>query len=199
MPYLAPPQNEGLEYWPQWRQYQEYGGGILCDWGAHMFDIAQWGLGMDHTGPVEYIPPADPKAVRGLRMLYANGVEMVHEDFERGWAVRFIGTEGSIDVSRRFLDSNPTNIVEADLNNASVQLIDTKENHYQDFIDAVKSRTKPICDAEVGHRSASICNIANIAYDLHRPLSWDPVKEKFKGDGEANKHRKMKYRKGYKL
>ena len=196
---LAPPQNEGLEYWPQWRRYREYGGGILCDWGAHMFDIAQWGLGMDHTGPIEYIPPADRGAVRGLRMIYANGVEMVHEDFDRGWAVRFIGSEGSIDVSRRFLDSNPANIVDADLSNAKVELIDTKENHYQDFIDAVKSRSKPICDVEIGHRSASICNIANIAYDLGRPLSWDPVKEKFNGDGAANKLRKKKYSKGYKL
>ena len=63
-------------------------GAILADWGAHMFDIAQWGLGMDRSGPVSFAPPADPKAVRGLQMKYANGIEMVHEDFGRGWAVR---------------------------------------------------------------------------------------------------------------
>lgn len=196
---LAPPKNNGLEYWPQWRAYKEYGGGILCDWGAHMFDIAQWGLGMDHTGPIEWIPPSDPKAVRGLRMIYANGVEMVHEDFDRGWAVRFIGSEGSLDVSRRFLDSDPENIVSAKIKDSEIRLINTNENHYQDFVDAVKSRSKPICDVEVGHRSASICNIANIAYQLNRPLKWDPVKEKFEDDGEANKLRSKKYRKGYKL
>jgi len=81
-------------FWPKWRDYQEFGGGILSDWGAHMFDIAQWGLGMDDSGPVELIPPTDRNAVRGLRMIYENGIELRHEDFDRGWAVRFIGTEG---------------------------------------------------------------------------------------------------------
>lgn len=196
---LAPPQNEGLKYWPQWRAYKEYGGGILCDWGAHMFDIVQWGLGMDHTGPIDWIPPNDPKAVRGLRMIYANGVEMVHEDFDRGWAVRFIGSEGNLDVSRRFLESDPENITSAQIKDSEIRLINTNENHYQDFVDAIKSRSKPICDVEVGHRSATVCNIANIAYQLNRPLKWDPVKEKFQRDSDANKLRTKKYRKGYKL
>lgn len=195
---LAPPTNN-IKYWPQWRQYQEYGGGILCDWGAHMFDIAQWGLGMDHTGPVEYIPPVDPSAVRGLRMIYANGVEMVHEDFGRGWAVRFIGTEGSLDVSRSFLDSKPEKIVSAKIKDSETRLYDSKENHYKDWIDAIKTRTKPICDVEIGHRSASICNLANIAYQVGQPLKWDPVKEKFLQGGKANKLLGKKYRKGYKL
>ena len=82
-----------------------------------MFDIAQWGLGMDHTGPVEWIPPTNPKAVRGLKMIYENGIEMVHEDFGRGWGVRFIGTKGALDVSRQYLDSNPENIVSAEIKN----------------------------------------------------------------------------------
>lgn len=195
---LAPPTNN-IKYWPQWRQYQEYGGGILCDWGAHMFDIAQWGLGMDHTGPVEYIPPVDPSAVRGLRMIYANGVEMVHEDFDRGWAVRFIGTEGSLDVSRSFLDSKPEKIVSAKIKDSETRLYNSKENHYKDWIDAIKTRTKPICDVEIGHRSASICNLANIAYQVGQPLKWDPVKEKFLQGGKANKLLGKRYRKGYKL
>lgn len=194
---LAPSTNK-IKYWPQWRKYKEYGGGILCDWGAHMFDIAQWGLGMDHTGPVEWIPPKDPKAVRGLKMIYENGIEMVHEDFGRGWGVRFIGSEGTLDVSRQYLDSNPENIVSAEIKSGETRLYDSQENHYQDWINAIKKRSKPICHAEVGHRSASICNIANIAYWLNRPLKWDPVKEKF-NDKQANKLRKKKYRKGYKL
>ena len=110
---VSPPLE--MKLWPQWRQFREYGGGILSDWGAHMFDIAQWGLGMDRTGPVKLIPPKDPDAKRGLKMIYANGVEMVHEDFGRGWAVRFIGSEGSLDVSRKFLDSKPEII--ADIRN----------------------------------------------------------------------------------
>lgn len=200
LPYhsLLAPATNNIKYWPQWRKYKEYGGGILCDWGAHMFDIAQWGLGMDHTGPVEWTPPSDPKAVRGLVMKYANGVEMVHEDFGRGWGVRFIGSEGSLDISRQYLDSDPANIVTAEIKSGETRLYDTKENHYQDWLNAMKNRSKPICHGEVGHRSASICNIANIAYWLNRPLKWDPVKEKF-NDREANKLRKKKYRKGYKL
>lgn len=200
LPYhsLLAPTTNNIKYWPQWRKYKEYGGGILCDWGAHMFDIAQWGLGMDHTGPVEWTPPSDPKAVRGLVMKYANGVEVVHEDFGRGWGVRFIGSEGSLDISRQYLDSDPANIVTAEIKSGETRLYDTKENHYQDWLNAMKDRSKPICHGEVGHRSASICNIANIAYWLNRPLKWDPIKEKF-NDREANKLRKKKYRKGYKL
>lgn len=202
MPYrpynsaLAPSIPENI--WPKWRDYIEFGGGILSDWGAHMFDIAQWGLGMDHTGPVELVPPADPGAKRGLVFRYANGVEMVHEDFGRGWAVRFIGSEGSLDVSREFLDSNPAAIVGKELS-ATDKPLYRSDNHYQDWIDCMKTRQLPICDVEIGHRTASVCNIANIAYRVRRPLRWDPVKERFAGDGEANKMLHMKYEKPYKL
>ncbi len=105
---------------------------------------------------------------------------------------------GSLDVSRQYLDADPANIVSAEIKSGETGLYDSKENHYQDWINAMKQRTKPICHAEVGHRSASICNIANIAYQLNRPLRWDPVKEKF-NDKAANKLRKKKYRKGFKL
>lgn len=192
------PDSVDTKFWPDWRKFTEFGGGILCDWGAHMFDIAQWGLGMDSSGPVKWIPPTDPKAVRGLKMVYANGVEMVHEDFGRGWAVRFIGDKGSLDVSRQFLDSKPDNIVSATIKDSETHLYKS-ENHYLDWLDAVKNRTSPICPAETGHRSASVCNIANIAYHLNRPLEWDPAKEKFAGDGEANKLLTKKYRKPYTL
>lgn len=196
---LLAPETADTRYWPQWRDYKEYGGGILCDWGAHMFDIAQWGLGMDDTGPVEFIPPADRSAKRGLRMIYENGVEMVHEDFGRGWAVRFIGSEGTLDVSRSFLDSKPESIVTAELKGSDTRLYDTKENHYDDWIQAIKKRSQPICDVEIGHRSASVCNLANIAYQIGEPLKWDPAKEKFKGNKAANKLRGKTYRKGYEL
>ena len=193
---LAPVYN--AKPWPMWRNYKEFGGGILADWGAHMFDIAQWGLGMDETGPVTYIPPGDPKAVRGLKMIYANGVEMFHDDFGRGWAVRFIGSEGSLDISREFLDSKPEHIAKIRIKDTDVRLYHS-DNHYQDWIDAIKKRSTPVAGVETGHRSASICNIANIAYWLHRTLEWDPVKEKFTADAEANKLRTRKYRKPYTL
>ncbi len=182
---LAPSRND-VDFWPDFRLFREVGGGILCDWGAHMFDIAQWALGMDKTGPVRYIPPTDNSAVRGLRMFYENGIEMVHEDFGRGWGVRFIGSEGTMDVSRSYLETNPATILSAELKDSDIHLYNSKDNHYQDWLDSIKNRTQPICDVETGHRSASICNIANISYQLGRTLEWDPQKEQFKGDAEAN-------------
>ena len=192
---LAPPYREDMP-WPMWRKYQEYGGGILADWGAHMFDIAQWGLGMDHSGPSILLPPNDETAVRGLKMVYDNGVEMIHEDFGRGHAVRFIGTEGSLDVSRGFLDSNPTSIAKAKIGEGAKRLY-RSDDHVADWIQAIKKREDPVCNVETGHRSASVCNLANIAYKLHRPLKWDPVKEKFMDDGEADELQAYQYRKPY--
>ena len=193
---LSPPITNNI--WPKWRDYKEFGGGILSDWGAHMFDIAQWGLGMDNSGPVEFTPPENRNAVRGLKMKYANGIEMTHEDFGRGWAVEFVGREGKIRVSRSFFESDPESIVEQPIKDNEIHLYKS-ENHYQDWIDAIKKRSKPICDVETGHRSASVCNLANIAYQMGRPLKWDPVKEKFEGDKEANKLLGKEYRKGYKV
>jgi predicted dehydrogenase len=187
LPYnnrLSPPQPETM--FPDWRLFEETGGGILTDWGAHMFDIAQWGLGMDHTGPIRYIPPADQKAKRGMRMFYDNGVEMVHEDFGRGWGVRFIGSEGTLDISRGYLETTPANLLDSELKDSDIRLYNNRGNHYQDWLDAIKNDTDPICPAEIGHRSATIGNICNIAYDLGRPLNWDPVGQNFKGDAEAN-------------
>jgi predicted dehydrogenase len=195
-PELAPAPPETI--WPRWRDFSEFAGGILADWGAHMFDIAQWALDMDNSGPVEFIPPTDPGAKRGLRMIYANGVEMVHEDFGRGWAVRFIGEKGSLDISRGFLDSNPEEIVKHPIGENERRLY-RSDDHYQDWLNCVKNRQMPICDVETGHRSASVCNLANIAYWLNRPLRWDPVRERFIGDGKANKLLGKKYRKGYSL
>jgi len=195
LPYnnrLSPPTSE--EFFPDWRKFQETGGGILTDWGAHMFDIAQWGLGMDRSGPVRFEPPADKKAVRGMRMVYENGIEMVHEDFGRGWGVRFIGSEGILDVSRSYLETNPATILTAELEASKTVLDESRGNHYQNWLDAIKNRSQPICDVEIGHRSASIGNICNIAYDLGRPLDWNPKKEKFIGDKEANALRRRKYR-----
>jgi predicted dehydrogenase len=193
LPYNSLVAPEIVKTYPQWRDYKETAGGILSDWGTHMFDIAQWCLDMDKTGPITYIPPNDPKAVRGLKMYYENGIEMVHEDFGRGWGVRFIGELGTMDVSRTFLETTPSNIL-VSANEDLEQLFKDKGNHYQDWISAIKSRKQPICPVETGHRSASICNIANIAYELNETLHWNPVKEKFKNNRLANKARKRKPR-----
>jgi predicted dehydrogenase len=192
---LSPPYTD--KGWPKWRNYQEYGGGILSDWGAHMFDIAQWGLGMDHSGPVSFEPPQDRNAKRGLIMQYANGITMTHEDFGRGWAVQFNGTEGTLEVSRDFLDTKPEKIKDEVIGDNQKRLY-ASNNHYQDWLDAIKSRKQPICPAEVGHRTASICYLANIAYQTGQAFKWDPVKEK--SDVKAvNKLLAKKYRKPYLL
>lgn len=196
LPYnyrLSPPEAEA--FFPDWRKYKETGGGILTDWGAHMFDIAQWALGMDRSGPVRFEPPADRKAVRGIRMFYENGVEMVHEDFGRGYAVRFIGTEGILDISRGFLETNPATLLQTKLEASKIVLDGSTGNHSQNWLDAIKDKSLPICDVEIGHRSATVGNICNIAYELGRPLDWDPNKEKFIADKEANKMKKRKRRK----
>jgi predicted dehydrogenase len=190
---LAPaPGDQG---WPQWRQFREFGGGILSDWGAHMYDIAQWALGKDHTGPVELMPPKEAGATRGLVMRYDDGIELVHADFGRGWGCEFHGTDGVLQVSRQYLDTEPANIASIQMKAGDTRLYKS-ENHYQNWIDCIKSGEQPICDAETGHRSATLCNIANIAYWTGKDLRWDPVKEKF-DDKEANKHLSKQYRKGY--
>ena len=181
-PELSPPIEEDI--YPHWRNYKEYGGGILSDWGAHMFDIAQWGLGMDKTGPVKFIPPPD-NATKGLTMVYANGIVMKHVDFGRGFAVRFIGDKSVLDISRDFIDSNPANIATATLS-ANDTRVYVSDDHYKDWLDCIKTGKQPICDVETGHRSSSVCALANIAYWLKRPLDWDPKKEQFKNDVQAN-------------
>lgn len=177
---------------PDWRFFDEFGGGILTDWGAHMFDIAQWALDKDHTGPVTYIPPSDKGAKRGMQMIYEDGTIMEHNDFGRGWAVRFIGTKGILDVSRGFIETLPSSILRPD--EERTYDFSDRGNHYQDWISSMKTRNKPICDVEIGHRSATIGNIANIAYRLGRKLEWDPVKEEFVNDKEANGMKKRRNR-----
>jgi predicted dehydrogenase len=171
------------KHFPDWRNYREYSGGMMTDWGAHHFDIAQWGLGMDNTGPVEIIPPEDPKASKGLRYIYANGVEVIHGG---GGGVTFVGTEGQIFVNRGKFKAEPESIAETPIPENGVHLYKST-NHQQDFLNCVRSRKRPICDVEVGARSATVCHLGNLAYWNRRKLKWDPAKERFVGDDEANK------------
>ena len=180
---LAPPIERDI--FPNWRNYRNFGGGMITDWGAHMFDIAQWGLDMDKSGPVGLIPPEKP-AKRGLKLVYGNDVVMNHVDWGESNAVQFVGTDGRIEVSRSFLRTYPDeSLAKAELKETDKRVY-YSDNHYQDWVKAMKTRTKPISDVETGHRTASVCNIAHIAYELQRPLLWDPKAEKFKGDDFAN-------------
>ena len=170
--------------YPNWRNYSGFGGGMITDWGAHMFDIAQWALGMDQSGPVEFIAP-EHGAKRGLQMKYANGVVMNHVDWGEFNAVQFLGSKGKIEVSRSFYRSDIVGLTEVELKDSDTPLYKS-DNHYQDWVDAMKNRTRPISDVETGHRTSSLCNIANIAYTLERTLHWKPAHEKFIDDDDAN-------------
>lgn len=135
-----------------------------------MFDIVQWALDMDHTGPVKYVLPKDRKAKRGLRIYYENGIEMIHHDLGWGWAVRFIGSHGIMDVSRGFHETMPDTILNPDPGKVTNFGCDDYGNHYQDWISSMKTRMQPNSDVEIGHRTATVCNIANIAYELGKLL-----------------------------
>jgi len=171
-------------FWGEWRAYKDFGGGGMTDWGAHMFDIAQWGLNMDDSGPVELIPPTDGSG-KGLVYRYANGVKMVHDPIEGPQFCHFIGTKGEVKVARGSLISTPANLKDHVIGGRDKRVY-FSDNHYKDFLKAIRTREKPICDVETGHRSATVCNIGNIAYALKRPLRWNPKKETFKNDKEAN-------------
>jgi predicted dehydrogenase len=170
------------DHYPAWRNYREYSGGGMTDWGAHHFDIAQWGLGMDDSGPVEIIPPEDPKATKGVRFLYANGVEMIHGN---SGGVLFIGDKGRILVNRGKFKAEPESIAQEPLGEKAIRLYKSP-GHIQDFLNCVRSRKRPICDVEIGCRSVTVCHLGNLAYWNHRRLKWDPAKERFIGDDEAN-------------
>jgi predicted dehydrogenase len=180
---LAPPIERDI--YPNWRNYRNFGGGMITDWGAHMFDIVQWGLDMDESGPVEFTPPDEP-AKRGLKMTYANGVVVNHVNWGENNAVQFIGSEGKIEISRGFLRTFPNEkLAKAELKETDKRVY-YSDNHYQDWVKAMRTRQRPISDVETGHRTASMCNLANIAYELQRPLKWDPKNEKITDDKAAD-------------
>lgn len=194
-PYNSVLSPRGLHnHFPQWRRYREYGGGAVTDWGAHHLDIAQWGLGMDDSGPVQVLPPAQAGDKRGAKLVYANGVVVEHKN---GFGVRFIGTDGEVLVNRgkfvfkrgdetiasytnspedRKVTSCAAQVQKAErafLANAKIKLYESK-NHISDFLECVKSRRKPITSEQVGARSAICCHLLNLVYYYGQPLRWDP-------------------------
>lgn len=168
-------------HFPAWRSYREYAGGGLADMGAHHFDIAQWALDMDKSGPVKVIPPKDPKATSGLRYVYASGLEMIHG----GEAdCVFVGDKGTIRVSRAKIEADKPAILTDPLPEGGFRVYPSN-NHRRNWVDCVRQNKESICPPETGHRSASICHLGNIGYRLGRELTWDPAREVFVGDDEA--------------
>ncbi len=178
---IAPPVS--YNGWPHWRDYIDYSGGGMTDWGAHHFDIAQWGMGMDHSGPVEVIPP-DGKEIKLLTYRYANGV-ILTTDFDSNH-ILFTGSKGTVDVNRQYLRTTPEKLVSQKIGANEIHLYESN-NHKLDWLQAIYNRSKPVSDIEIGCRSVTVCHMGNIAVQLERPLKWDPVNEAFVNDDEANR------------
>src|SRR5688500_10458263 len=151
--------------------------------GGHHYDVAQWCLGRDDSGPVEVIPPEDPKAQTGARFVYADGVVVTHGG--PGGCV-FTGTAGTLRIDRGHLSSEPGEIVKEPLGEKDVHLPESP-GHHRDWIDCVRSRKRPVADVEVGARSVVFPILGNLAYWNRRRLRWDPAEWRFVDDDEANR------------
>lgn len=196
-PYSSVLSPRGMhDHFPDWRKYKEYGGGMVCDWGAHHLDIAQWGLGMDDSGPKEVHPPEDPNATSGAVLRYGNGVTVKHGS---GFGVEFFGEDGQVNVNRgRFefyldgkkvagfvkredggsLQSALVRVEKEFLKDAKIKLYESR-NHLDDFEKCVRERTKPVTSEIVGGRSAICCHLMNQAYYHHEVIKWKPKKMEF--------------------
>jgi predicted dehydrogenase len=170
-------------HFPAWRNYREYSGGGHADMGAHHYDIVQWALDMDASGPVEIIPPDDPVAQVGVKYRYANGVEMTHGGPS---GCTFTGTKGTLYIDRGVLRGDPEDIVSTKLGDKEVHLYQSP-GHHREWINCIRSRQKPNADIEIGARTAAIIQLGNLAYWAHKKLTWDPKKWQFMGDREAEK------------
>ncbi len=195
---------------PGWLRCEQFGAGMITGWGAHHLDTAHWGMGTEYTGPVEVeaeasFPQSGLWNVHGdfkVHAKYANGVNMVVSgSFPNG--VKFIGTEGWIFVSRgnvavtssdptkpegqlKALDASDPKILQSEIGPNEIHLYKAPEQH-EDWINAIQTRKDPVAPAEVGHRSCSACLVSHIAMKHPGKLYWDPDREMFINNDEANK------------
>ncbi len=195
--------------WMSWMDWRDFSGGQMTNWGAHGVDQIQWALGMDDTGPVE-MWPVTPGPRGKVEMRYANGVllRFVLEHNPEGGGV-FVCEKGKLEINRNKFTSNPKEI--------AVELfkkVDQPEEekkwsdkialwqvrwHVQNWLDCIRTRKRPVADVEIGHRSITVCHLANITRQIGRRLKWDPAKEQFVGDEEANRLVDRPRREGYEL
>lgn len=186
------------DYGGGWRMYWEYGSRKLGDWGAHHFDIVQWALDRDDTGPVEFVPAGHEGATHD-HYRYADGITVWRDKQpDHGHMIRFIGTEGEVRVSRGRIETEPSELVRYRFTEDDIRLYESG-NHRGNFIDSIESRRPTICPATVGHRTGTICQLAGIAKRLGRAIQWDPEKEQVVGDGEAAAMQDRPRREGYEM
>ena len=208
-------QTSRHEYVPErchfsFRYWLDYSGGTMTDWGAHHNDIALWAMGLDRSGPVTIEGKSLTKLVAGgytapsdyeVEYTYANGVrhrcisttantvygsqarapkpgELLH-------GVKFEGPEGWIYVTRGKLEASAPELIKEPLTAKKFELYQSNDQ-MGNFFECIRTRKQPICEAEIGHRSVSICHLGGIAIRVGRKLNWDPAKESFVNDREAD-------------
>lgn len=192
----------------RFRFIRDYSGGQATNTGAHSIDIVQWALGLDNTGPVEFEdqgavwPPKghlfNTATHTAFRARYASGVELICRTQDPGFGVRFEGTKGWIEYTFKKTSAQPESLLDSVIGPNETHL-PVSDDHYRDFIDAVKARRDPIEPVEVGHRTTTICHLGNIAMLLKRKVAWDPQAQQCPGDEQANAMLKRPYRGPWKL
>jgi len=187
----------------EWRNIFDYSGGKFTDWGAHLLDTAQWANDTEWTGPVSVDGQAifpgkeslyDASIHYELKYQYANGVELLVSS--GGTGIRFQGTEGWVECrawSKPLTASSPK-ILESVIGPEEVHLFTCPDGEHRNFLDCVRSRKDPYFPVEIGHAVSTLMHMGNISMRLDRPLQWDPDKEEFPGDEQANnmRHRTMR-------
>lgn len=195
------------------RWFYEYSGGKMTDWGAHHMDIAQWGLGMDGSGPVRVegtgtFPTSglyDTLVSFEVTYTYADGTRMITRPSIPSSGLhggtKFTGDKGWVHVDRGCIDASPKDILYEPIGPDGIHLYEASHYHgdnwvacRRNFIDCIRTRKRPICDVEVGASSVIVCHLGNIACRLGRPIQWDPVKEDIVGDEEARRWVSKPYR-----
>jgi predicted dehydrogenase len=176
--------------YPNWRSFAEFGGGTgVCDFGAHHFDIAQWGLGMDESGPIEVRPPEQADALRGAVMVYQNGVTVTQTAGGEGMrfgGLRFYGSEGEVEVDRGSFElvRGGEKMIQAAraekeyLADAKIRLYQSK-SHTGDFLARIADRKRPVASEIEGAHTAICCHLMNLAYAHRKTIKWDPLKLAF--------------------
>lgn len=188
----VPYTQKRCHFW--WRFLTEYGGGEMTDRGAHIIDLAQLANASDDSGPVEITAKGKiPKNCFYNTFMsykfdckYANGVRMIGSD-EGVRGIKFEGTEGSIfiHIHGGRLSANPASLLKETIGPNEIHL-GRSAGHHRNFIDSVKTRAQPFAPAMVGHRTATICHLLNIAMHVKKTLKWDPVAEQITNNHEAN-------------
>ncbi len=186
------------------RCVSDYSGGIICDWGTHLFDTAQWGNDTERSGPVEIEGKGnrwegglyDTVKDYDVTYRYANGVVMTCKPGNP--SIKFIGSDGWVGNTgwRAKLQASSKEIHDAKIGDDEIKLFTEPKGEHRNFLDCVKSRKDPYFPVDIGHRVSTVCHLANIAIDRGVRLKWDPVKEKFAGDDAANAMCKMREGRG---